>query len=99
MAQHRKQCHIMCKLWCQLISVQNHRQGVEDLRNAHFLPVSGSRSWEMPDCAFELVDDRQFEILAHALLEAEASGHHTVFDKVSLLGYGADKGRDVVVRD
>jgi hypothetical protein len=58
MAQHRKQCHIMCKLWCQLISVQNHRQGVEDLRNAHFLPVSGSRSWEMPDCAFELVDDR-----------------------------------------
>ena len=40
------------------ISVQNHRQGVEDLRNAHFLPVAGSRSWETPDCAFELVDDR-----------------------------------------
>ena len=39
-------------------SVQNHRQGVEDLRNAHFLPVAGSRSWETPDCTFELVDDR-----------------------------------------
>jgi hypothetical protein len=51
---------------------------------------------QAPDLPLELLSARQFELLVHQLLEAERTGS-SAYDSVSLLGMGADKGRDIVM--
>lgn len=52
---------------------------------------------QAPFLPFNLLSDRQFEILAFDLLREEMSRSDLGYDNVVLMPYGADKGRDVVL--
>ncbi|MBY3294491.1 hypothetical protein HFO10_00700 [Rhizobium laguerreae] len=51
---------------------------------------------QAPDFPLNLLSDRQFEILVYDLLQAERPSTRS-YDCVSILGYGADKGRDIIL--
>lgn len=51
---------------------------------------------QAPDLPLGLLDNRQFEVLAHQVLVADLP-NQTFYDHVALLPAGADKGRDVLL--
>lgn len=52
---------------------------------------------ELPDLPLTRLRDRTFEVLAHALAEAEIARCPKRFSKATLLREGADQGRDVLL--
>jgi hypothetical protein len=52
---------------------------------------------QAPDLPFNLLSDRQFEILSYELLRQERQDSVRAYDDEVLMPYGADKGRDVVL--